>query len=390
MKFVTMATALVAVSMTLSSCWRADDAVELPTEVKDVAAEQFSVVASANAEATFTVDVQATKKDATDKKSALFTEIDNSNKTVKVTATLVNPAGFVESTQTATVNFSGSMRSAVVAFDFAKASTDIKTQAEVAAATTDVVVKSETTNDIKADMTIPAGVEVTGNTTDPFSVTAYESTPSIVDADDIKVGQPLTTSDEESKVMVLDCTPSGATFSEPVTLKVFVGTELAGEEITVENNGEKLTGVVQPDGNVEFKVSHFSQWNVLFIPIVAKVEKHSVNIASMSGVSVSRGKNTYKFNKRVGVNYSATGLMEMFITAMFGEKELAGGIEDEGSFDATDAGTATIKVDQNYTDYTFRFGTKTFTATVWGGTVSTINIVGGGSGSNAHSGGSGN
>lgn len=388
MKFVTMATALVAVSMTLSSCWRADDAVELPTEVTEVAPEQYSVVASANAEATFTVDVQATAKAATDKKSALFTEIDNSNKTVKVTATLVNPAGFVESTQTATVNFSGSMRSAVIAFDFAKASTDIKTQAEVAAATTDLVVKSETNNDIDANMTIPAGVEVSGNTTDPFSVTAYEATPSIVDADDIEVGKPLTTSEEESKVMVLDCTPSGATFSEPVTLKVFVGKELAGETIEVENNGEKLSGVVQADGTVEFKVTHFSQWNVLFIPIVAKVDKGSVTIANQAGVSVSRGENTYKFTKNAGVESNVTGLMEMFITAMFGEKKVV--IEDEGSFIATDAGTATIKVVQNYTDYTFAFGFKTFTARVWGGTVSTIDIVGGGSGSNVHSGGSGN
>ena len=80
--------------------------------------------------------------------------------------------------------------------------------------------------------------------------------------------------------------------------------------------------------------------------------------------------------------------MEMFITAMFGEKKVV--IEDEGSFIATDAGTATIKVVQNYTDYTFAFGFKTFTARVWGGTVSTIDIVGGGSGSNVHSGGSGN
>ena len=61
MKFVTMATALVAVTMSLSSCWRADDAVELPTEVTDVAPELYSVVASANAEATFTIDVEATK-----------------------------------------------------------------------------------------------------------------------------------------------------------------------------------------------------------------------------------------------------------------------------------------------------------------------------------------
>jgi len=371
--------------MSLSSCWRADDAVELPTEVTDVAPELYSVVASANAEATFTIDVEATKKEALDKKSALFTEIDNSNQTVKVTATLVNPAGFVESTQTATVNFSGSMRSAVIAFDFAKASTDIKTQAEVAAATEDLVVKSETTNEIEANMTIPAGVEVSGNVTDPFSVTAYQSTPSIVDADDVEVGKPL---EEESKVMVLNCTPSGATFSEPVTLKVFVGTELAGETIEVENNGEKLTGVVGIDGNVEFKVSHFSEWNLLFIPIVAKIDKGSITIANQSGVAVSRGENTYKFNKHAGVNYSATGLLGMFINTMFGESET--NIDDEGSFMATDSGTATIKVVQNYTDYTFRYGLFTvFSARVWGGTVSTIDIVGGGSGSNVHSGGSG-
>ena len=388
MKFVTMATALVAVSMTLSSCWRADDAVELPTEVTEVAPEQYSVVASANAEATFTVDVQATAKAATDKKSALFTEIDNSNKTVKVTATLVNPAGFVESTQTATVNFSGSMRSAVIAFDFAKASTDTKTQAEVAAATEDQVVYY-TTPTIDANMTIPAGVEVSGNTTDPFSVTAYESTPSIVDADDLEVGKPLTTSEEESKVMVLSCTPSGATFSEPITLKVFVGTELAGETIEVENNGEKLSGVVGIDGNVEFKVDHFSDWNVLFIPIVAKIDKGKETLFTQSGVSVSRGENTYKFTKHAGVNYSATGLLGMFINTMFGESGTT--LDDEGSFMASDSGTATIKVVQYYTEYTFHYGLFTvFTARVWGGTVSTIDIVGGGSGSNDHSGGSGN
>jgi len=388
MKFVTMATALVAVSMTLSSCWRADDAVELPTEVTEVAPELYSVVASANAEATFTVDVQATAKAATDKKSALFTEIDNSNKTVKVTATLVNPAGFVESTQTATVNFSGSMRSAVIAFDFAKASTDIKTQAEVAAATTDLVVKSETNNDIDANMTIPAGVEVSGNVTDPFSVTAYESTPSIVDADDLEVGKPITTSEEESKIMVLDCTPSGATFSEPVTLKVFVGTELAGETIEVENNGEKVTGVVQADGNVEFKVTHFSIWSVMLNCTLDKAEKGSVTIANQAGVSVSRGTNYYNFTHYAGVESNATGLVAKFLKIMFGLTKI--NLNYQGSFVATDAGTATIKVVQNYTDYTFRYGAKTFTARVWGGTVSTVDIVGGGSGSNVHSGGSGN
>jgi hypothetical protein len=79
----------------------------------------------------------------------------------------------------------------------------------------------------------------------------------------------------------------------------------------------------------------------------------------------------------------------MFINTMFGESET--NIDDEGSFMATDSGTATIKVVQNYTDYTFRYGLFTvFSARVWGGTVSTIDIVGGGSGSNVHSGGSGN
>ena len=146
--------------------------------------------------------------------------------------------------------------------------------------------------------------------------------------------------------------------------------------------------LVQTDGNVEFKVTHFSLWNILFIPTVDKIEKGSVTIANQAGVSVSRGENTYKFTKKAGVESNTTGLFKRCVKSVFGKEMVE--IEDEGSFIATDAGTATIKVVQNYTDYTLRYRTKTFTARIWGGTVSTIDIVGGGSGSNVHSGGSGN
>ena len=72
-------------------------------------------------------------------------------------------------------------------------------------------------------------------------------------------------------------------------------------------------------------------------------------------------------------------------------------IVEEGSFTATERGTATINVVQNYSDYVFGFGTKKFTVRVWDGTVSTVSIVGGGTADNTepqnpagHSGGSGN
>jgi hypothetical protein len=395
MKFISVAAAMFAACAMLSSCWggSSDDPVS-PSgsgDVAKVAAETFSIIASSNKDVTFTIDVPADTK-IIDKKNATFSNISTVNTLVKITAKMVDATGYVNPTQVAFINLSSATPSVNVSFDFAEKSSDTKTQDFIKTSPTDVTIESDKSTVKGTSMIIPAGTTVIkGNTTDEFSVTAYKAAPETVTSDAITIGLPLPT---DPKVMVLSCTPSGAEFSDEVTLRVFVGTELAGQTLAIENNGDKVTEKVGADGYIEFKVDHFSLWSVLFTPFVTKVTTGSVTALNVTNYPVAEGVNTYSYTKNVGVQSTATGLIGLFISNSFGDEETT--IVEEGSFLATEAGTATINVVQNYTTYTFGLGENItlFSLTVWDGTVSTVSIVGGGSGTNAdpmrHSGGSGN
>ena len=385
-KFLSMATALCAVAVMTTSCWNtSDDPVTPPAEVSKIAAEQYSVIATSNVEAEFTISVPATAVKDADKKGVSFTDIANTTKKVTVTAK-VSGDEYVNKEQTATVNFSAKSPSASIDFTFVKKSTDTKTQQEVKNSTTDVTLTSDQTegSEANAGMTIPAGVDISGDV-DPnesFSVTAYETAPEVVSTEEVKVGETVAT---DEKLMVMNCTPSGAQFDKPVTLTVNVGTELAGETITIDNNGEKVTGVVKNDGTVAFDVNHFSEWDLLFAPITSKIERGSTTLTTLSSFNVVSGINEFSYTKNVGVETTAKkGLIAMFISKYIGGA--ASKLQETGSFESNGQGTATIKIEQNYTDYTFKYGAKTFTARVWGNIVTTVTIAGG----QAHSGGSGN
>jgi hypothetical protein len=267
----------------------------------------------------------------------------------------------------------------------AKKSTDTKTQDEVKNATADVTVSSDQTagSEANAVMTIPQGVVISGNVNpnEAFSVTAYEPAPEIVSADQVKVGQPLAS---DQPVMILDCTPNGAQFDKPVKLTVNVGTALAGQTLTIENNGEKVSSVVKIDGSVDFMVTHFSDWDLLFAPYVKNIEQGTKNLLSMSSFEIAKGTNTFSYIKNVGCQFNASGLIMDFIKSKFGETYTT--VDETGSFESDGPGTGTLKVDQSYTTYTLGYGTISFTATVWGNVVATAQPNGG----DAHSGGSGN
>ena len=394
MKFISVAAAMFAACAMLSSCWggSSDDPVS-PSgsgDVAKVAAETFSIKVASNQPATFTIDVAADAKVDADKKGATFSNISTVNQVVKLKASLVDATGYVTATQVAIIKLSSATPSANISFDFAKKSTDVASQAAVASSATDVTITSDLSA-VDASMVIPAGTIVTGST-DDFSVTAYKATPETVTADEITVGSTVAS---DPKIMVLDCTPSGATFDQNVTLKVYIGTELAGETVTIENNGETTTAVVDAAGYAEFSVSHFSLWNILFAPVVTDIAKGSITLLNVANYQVSEGINTYSFTKNVGTQFSASGIIGLYISKIFGDTTST--IVEEGSFTATERGTASINVVQNYSDYVFGFGTKKFTVRVWDGTVSTVSIVGGGTADNTepqnpagHSGGSGN
>lgn len=384
MKFLSMATAFCAVAVMTTSCWNSsDDPVTPPAKISNINAEKYSVIASSNVEAEFSISEAAiTEKDA-DKKGVSFTDIDTSIKMVKVVA-IANGDDYVNKIQTAIVNFSEKNPSATIAFTFVKKSTDTKTQDEVKSSTTDVTVSSDQTagSEANADMTIPAGVGISGDVdpNDPFSVTAYETPAAVVNTEDIKVGQPIST---DQTLMVMECTPSGAQFDKPVALTVFVGTELAGETLTIANKGEKVSGVVKNDGNVTFNVNHFSDWDLIFAPWAKEIKSGSKTLANLVDFKLAKGINEFDYTKLVGVDApNARALVAMYFSKYLGELDIVS-VKETATFESSAEGIATVNIVQNYNDYTFEFGKKTFKARVWGNVEMTVTPKGG----EAHSGG---
>lgn len=392
LKFVTMAAALFAVMTFTSSCSKSDDDEEKQPAVVTVAPEKCSIIAASNAEVTYTIDVPATAKPSSDKKGALFTNIAADTKIAKVTATLVNADGYKSASQTATVRFSSKMNSARISFVFTKKSTDTKSQDDVATSTEDVVLTAYLSN-IEAQLIIPAGTTVTsGNAIDDFSLSAYQVSPNILDADAMQTGKPIAT-EENSIVLVMDCTPDDATFSGPVTLRVKVGKSLTGETLTIVNKGEEVSSTVQDDGWIEFHVNHFTDWSMVFKILKASEKPGTVTLLDQKNVPVVAGNNTYSYPKKVGIeaDEDVEDAILFCLETWFSKKidTLLESYNEEGSFTSSASGTASIKVIQNYSDYSFKMGEKTFSARLWGKAVSSVTVDGSTPSTNGHSGGSG-
>jgi hypothetical protein len=369
MKFLSVVAAMLAVSAFVTSCKTNDDnPLPIPVNVK-IAADKYQIYAFSNEAVNFTIDVPATTDKSADGMYASFTDIDLSNTTVKVTATLLDGDGFITKTQTAIVKFSDKNTAAAIAFDFAKLSTDSKSQEEIAASTNPIVVTSNL-SDIYAELILAGGTTVADGTNDPFSITAYWGAPTIITADGVKTGESL----GDVPVIVLSCTPTG-NLSTAATIKVNVGIELAGETMTLGNQttGEKVTGTVQDDGNVEFQVDKLGDWILVFAPVASKVDKGSVVLATIKDMPVTKGTNTFGFTKNVGVDFSSNGLIALFIKKMFGETAFKEDVTR--SFEADRDGTINIGVSQNYFDYTYKFGSKSFGFRVWGNVFTSLSDI---------------
>jgi hypothetical protein len=379
LKFVTMSAALFAATTLMSSCFRTDDPVKY-ADIK-VAAETYSIIASSNAEVTYTIDVPATETVSSDKKEISFTDIDTKNKIVKVTATLVNPEGYVKSTQTAEITFSSVSSSVSIAFNFTQRSTETATPKDVENSTTDVVLNANL-SDIKTTMTIPAGTVVfEGDVPGDYSITTYHPAPNLVDMSELRVGHKIRI-DARNGEFTMNGTPQVAAFTNSITLTIEVGKELAGESFTVINSfGDTMTSTVDANGFVSFVVDDISSWGGVFETTVTKMEKGTVTLLDKSNVSLEAGNNTYKYTKNVGIETDLTGFLLSYFKSKFGNTLTK--LETEGTIRSSNAHSkANIKVIQKYTDVTLSYGNVLFTVRVWGTAETTVTVDG-------HSGGNG-
>lgn len=377
LRFLTLATALFAV-MALSSCFRTEDPVKYPSVT--VKAENYAIVVSSNAEVTFSIDVPATEIASTEKNEVYFTNIDRNHKTINVTATLKNPEGYARTSQTATFSLSDKFNSANISFVFTKNSSDAASQDDVKNSTTDVNLTANY-SDIDTKMTIPGGTTVISGPADAFSITTYLPTPSLLDVNSLKVAQKVKMEGNFGSFKA-GGTPASSTFNNEITLKFFVGKELAGESFTItDDNGNSKTSTVAADGYVEFKVSDITKWIGVFETTVTKIEKGFVTLLEKNNVNLAAGNNTYKYTKNVGAETNQKGFLQTYVKSIFGNTPTK--LDTEGSIYSENAQSkAKIKVIQNYVDVTLSYGALSFTVRVWTSAETTVTVDG-------HSGGNG-
>ena len=364
-----MAALLVAGAMV--SCTSSDDPVIKPIISGLTTGEiTYKVTVTSNVETKFTFNGE-TKTG----KTAEF-EVNASNYKAALTAKAepVDPA-YSLGEKNAKVAFSTEKQTALVEFNFVKPSTEKKSQAEMTAGGTVANdAENQKATGVDVAVSVPEGTVITGNTTDPFSVTAYQE-PASQETAEIKKNQAVS-----ADIYTFDCKPDGAVFDKELTLKVNLGKEAAGLEVAV--NG--VNYIVDNDGFVEFKAKHFSTYTITILGKIVTLTE-STKLLSSSDIDLKAGDNEFTYTMNKGIVTSAKGAALKFLTSFLGnvQEEV---VEETGSFNSTAAGKATLKIEQKYLDVTVQSNKKTFSARVWGEVVATVTPAEG----EAHSGGAGN
>jgi hypothetical protein len=270
------------------------------------------------------------------------------------------------------VAFSTEKQTALVEFNFVKPSTEKKSQAEMTAGGTVANdAENQKASGINVTISAPEGTVITGNTTDPFSVTAYQL-PASQETAEIKKNQAVS-----ADIYTFDCKPDGAVFDKELTLKANLGKEAAGMQVAV--NG--VPYIVDNDGFVEFKAKHFSTYTLTILGTVVTYTPGKKQISS-STIELKTGENEFKYNMYQGMETSETGAPLSLLVSILGEPQVEV-VEGTGSFNSTAAGTATLTIEQEYLDVTVQSNTETCSARVWGEAVATVTPADG----RSHSGG---
>lgn len=375
-KFLIFATALFAVGTLTTSCFSSDDPV-VSAKVTKINGAKYSIVASSNLNATFSVDVDGVGAQA-DVKTAYFTGLDS--KTVKITAkyTGADAADYVNTTQTTTVKFSELNTSAAVMFTFVKKSTTKASQADVEANGAILTNDDQTVG--KAIMTLSVGTQVTNSVSGDYSISVYTDGVVLMKADDISAGTELPLA-----VCYLDCQPNGANLSIPAQITFDYGTALAGATVKMELGSLSVSAVVGADGKATFDISTLGIWQLLLNAKVEAIKSTTESVTSLKVNTVS-GTNTFTYTKNVGVETTLTGFLALYVEGVFGN--LKSQVEETASFDTDGVGIANVTVTQQKKVYTLSYGGKSFDVIVWGPVAYKVEMNGETSQA-GHSGGSG-
>lgn len=176
--------------------------------------------------------------------------------------------------------------------------------------------------------------------------------------------EPVVNKEVTSDVLVAVCEPDGAQFSEPVTITVSAP-KAEGLVFNCVNDAQgDATTVEVAENSLSAKVSHFSNWTFSLNATVINIVEEDETILDAQ-ILVHEGETSFQYSAWRGVESSDAGVVKSFLLTQFGSEKSR--VEKTGWLFSTGTGSAHVRVIQHKKVVTYRSGSRTFTATVYGG-----------------------
>ena len=175
--------------------------------------------------------------------------------------------------------------------------------------------------------------------------------------------EPVVNKEVTSDVLVAVCEPDGAQFTEPVTITVSAP-NADGLVFTCVNDAQGDAANVEVAANsLSAKVSHFSNWTFSLNATVINIAEEEETVLD-THILVHEGETSFLYSAWRGVETSETGVAKTFLFTQFGSEKSR--VEKTGWLFSTGTGSAHVRVIQHKKVITYRSGSRTFTATVYG------------------------
>lgn len=191
----------------------------------------------------------------------------------------------------------------------------------------------------------------------PYSITIY--TPTTVETDIEEVDKKEV--EIEEPVVAIDCQPTGATFTDPITVRLNVpGSKDLEITASYEGTEEEPKSLVRDGDIITLGIDHFSTWEISLKATASKVSETEREI-TFSG-DASKGSIDYNFDFGYDTNIN-NAFIHKYLNKVVNIKKT--NVKKTMDFEKV-KGTVTLKLKQKVINYSFKSGETTFTATDFG------------------------
>ena len=229
-------------------------------------------------------------------------------------------------------------------------------------------VNNSTGSDNATETGVDASIDFNGATntnssaTGDYSITVFDPSTASTNAEDLAQGQTYL-----EAPLAISCTPSGATFSNPIKVSLDIPGS-ADFAVKVVNGDEEAT-VNQTGDVVVADIPHFSVWNVVLSVTLESIDTQ-VNKIVDTTVDAKSGKYGFKFDYGYSCDQASNStLIKNLLKAMFGSKKKK--VNKNITWTPTE-GSATVTVNQEVKTYQFVSGNKAIYVTTYGKITSSV------------------